>query len=111
MDVFNHMPVCALVNQKIFCVHGGISSELKSLDQIRNLERRGYYQDVGAFELMLELLKNHDVFLLYMGLMNILQSYPGLKINTWYNKGTILILSKCFCLYRSKIDRVKCESA
>jgi len=61
------MPVCALVNQKIFCVHGGISSELKSLDQIRNLERRGYYQDVGAFELMLELLKNHDVFLAIHG--------------------------------------------
>ena len=61
------MPVCALVNQKIFCVHGGISSELKSLDQIRNLERRGYYQDVGAFELMLELLKIMMFFWLYMG--------------------------------------------
>ena len=35
------MPVCALVNEKIFCVHGGISPELKNLDQIRQLERRG----------------------------------------------------------------------
>ncbi|CAL1163417.1 unnamed protein product [Cladocopium goreaui] len=36
---FNMMPVCALVNEKIFCVHGGISPELKNLDQIRQLER------------------------------------------------------------------------
>ena len=105
------MPVCALVNQKIFCVHGGISSELKSLDQIRNLERRGKKpKEVGHLSWCWSCLKLVMFFLLYMGLMNILQSYPGLKINTWYNKGTILILYKCFWLYRSKIVRVKCES-
>ena len=36
---FNWLPVCALVNQRIFCVHGGISPELKDLNQIRHLER------------------------------------------------------------------------
>ena len=41
MDENPRMPVCALVNEKIFCVHGGISPELQNLDQIRQLERRG----------------------------------------------------------------------
>jgi serine/threonine-protein phosphatase PP1 catalytic subunit len=37
--VFNCLPVVAIVEDKIFCVHGGISPSLKSLNQIRNLHR------------------------------------------------------------------------
>lgn len=38
-DVFNCLPVAAIIEDKIFCVHGGISPSLTSLDQIRTLPR------------------------------------------------------------------------
>lgn len=36
-NVFSYMPFGCLINQNIFCVHGGISSNLKTLDQILEL--------------------------------------------------------------------------
>ena len=30
-DVFNVMPVCALVDEKIMCMHGGLSPQLENL--------------------------------------------------------------------------------
>ncbi|KAK8709670.1 hypothetical protein V6N13_060683 [Hibiscus sabdariffa] len=38
-DCFNCLPVAALVEEKIFCMHGGLSPELFSMDQIRNIKR------------------------------------------------------------------------
>ncbi|KAL3609854.1 hypothetical protein D5086_000874, partial [Populus alba] len=38
-DCFNCLPVAALIDEKILCMHGGLSPELKNLDQIRNLAR------------------------------------------------------------------------
>ncbi|XP_022722635.1 serine/threonine-protein phosphatase PP1-like isoform X2 [Durio zibethinus] len=38
-DCFNCLPVAALIEEKIFCMHGGLSPELCNLDQIRNLKR------------------------------------------------------------------------
>lgn len=32
---FSHMPICALVSSKIFCMHGGLSPSITSLDQLR----------------------------------------------------------------------------
>ncbi|CAA7405550.1 unnamed protein product [Spirodela intermedia] len=46
-DCFNCLPVAALVDGKIFCVHGGISPDLKNLDQIRNLARPTDVPDAG----------------------------------------------------------------
>lgn len=36
IDVFNCLPFAAVINNKIFCVHGGISPDLKSVRQIAN---------------------------------------------------------------------------
>jgi serine/threonine-protein phosphatase PP1 catalytic subunit len=38
-DVFNCLPIAAIIDSKIFCVHGGISPALTSLDQIRKIAR------------------------------------------------------------------------
>jgi len=38
-EMFNWMPVAALVDDKIFCVHGGLSPELNSIDQVMKLIR------------------------------------------------------------------------
>jgi len=52
-DVFNCMPVSALVDEKILCMHGGLSPELESLQQIADLSRPCDVPDVG---LMCDLL-------------------------------------------------------
>ncbi len=38
-ECFNCLPIAAIINKKIFCMHGGLSPELHSLNQI-NLVRR-----------------------------------------------------------------------
>ncbi|KAJ1405973.1 WD40/YVTN repeat-like-containing domain superfamily [Sesbania bispinosa] len=38
-DCFNCLPVAALIDEKILCMHGGLSPELKNLDQIRGIAR------------------------------------------------------------------------
>lgn len=46
-DVFNYLPVCALIEDRIFCMHGGLSPELSCMDQIRNLARPADVPDTG----------------------------------------------------------------
>eukprot|EP00933_Yihiella_yeosuensis_P031596 TRINITY_DN25175_c1_g1_i1.p1 TRINITY_DN25175_c1_g1~~TRINITY_DN25175_c1_g1_i1.p1 ORF type:complete len:308 (-),score=38.82 TRINITY_DN25175_c1_g1_i1:43-966(-) len=46
-DVFNFMPVCALIDDRILCMHGGISPELTHLDLIRDLPRPAEVPDSG----------------------------------------------------------------
>ncbi|XP_048516808.1 serine/threonine-protein phosphatase PP1-alpha isoform X1 [Dendroctonus ponderosae] len=38
-DVFNVLPVAALIDDKIFCCHGGLSPDLLHVGQIRNIKR------------------------------------------------------------------------
>ncbi|KAK9998730.1 hypothetical protein SO802_018333 [Lithocarpus litseifolius] len=46
-DCFNCLPVAALIDDKILCMHGGLSPDLTNLDQIRNLTRPTDIPDSG----------------------------------------------------------------
>jgi len=46
-DVFNCMPVSGVIDNKIMCMHGGLSPDLKQLDQVRRLERPTDVPDSG----------------------------------------------------------------
>ena len=38
-DLFDYFPLTALVDGQIFCLHGGLSPSIDTLDHIRSLER------------------------------------------------------------------------
>lgn len=46
-DCFNCLPVAALIDDKILCMHGGLSPDLTNLDQIRTLPRPTDIPDSG----------------------------------------------------------------
>jgi len=46
-DVFNCLPVAALIDEKILCMHGGLSPELSNLDQIVKIMRPTEIPDTG----------------------------------------------------------------
>ncbi|CAJ2628027.1 unnamed protein product [Trifolium pratense] len=46
-DCFNCIPVAALIDEKIICMHGGLSPELHNLNQIKNLQRPCEVPDTG----------------------------------------------------------------
>lgn len=47
IDCFNCLPVAALVDDKILCMHGGLSPELSSIDQIKRIMRPTDVPDTG----------------------------------------------------------------
>ncbi|CAI7063129.1 BEM_collapsed_G0007780.mRNA.1.CDS.1 [Saccharomyces cerevisiae] len=38
-DLFDYFPITALVDNKIFCLHGGLSPMIETIDQVRELNR------------------------------------------------------------------------
>uniref|UniRef100_A0A3P9NGJ8 Serine/threonine-protein phosphatase n=1 Tax=Poecilia reticulata TaxID=8081 RepID=A0A3P9NGJ8_POERE len=47
--VFDMLTVAALIDEQILCVHGGLSPDIKTLDQIRTIERNQEIPHKGAF--------------------------------------------------------------
>mmetsp|Transcript_62985 Transcript_62985/g.148325 ORF Transcript_62985/g.148325 Transcript_62985/m.148325 type:complete len:319 (-) Transcript_62985:325-1281(-) len=46
-DCFNCLPVAAIIDEKIFCMHGGLSPDLNSMEQIRRIMRPTDVPDTG----------------------------------------------------------------
>lgn len=46
-DCFNCLPVAALIDEKIICMHGGLSPDLQNLEQINEIERPTEVPDSG----------------------------------------------------------------
>eukprot|EP00009_Paramoeba_aestuarina_P003486 CAMPEP_0201524466 /NCGR_PEP_ID=MMETSP0161_2-20130828/22561_1 /ASSEMBLY_ACC=CAM_ASM_000251 /TAXON_ID=180227 /ORGANISM="Neoparamoeba aestuarina, Strain SoJaBio B1-5/56/2" /LENGTH=308 /DNA_ID=CAMNT_0047923879 /DNA_START=43 /DNA_END=969 /DNA_ORIENTATION=+ len=52
-DLFDYLPLTALIENKIFCLHGGLSPSIETLDDIRHLDR---FQEVPSAGPMCDLL-------------------------------------------------------
>jgi len=48
-EVFDCLNVAAIVDDKVLCVHGGLSPDLKTIDQMRIIDRRQEIPHEGAF--------------------------------------------------------------
>ncbi len=46
-DCFNCLPVAAIIDEKVFCCHGGLSPDLQSMEQIRRILRPTDIPDQG----------------------------------------------------------------
>ncbi|KAK3326072.1 serine/threonine-protein phosphatase PP1 isozyme 4-like protein [Apodospora peruviana] len=48
-DTFNCMPVASIIDEKVFCMHGGLSPDLNSFEQIRRILRPTEIPETGLF--------------------------------------------------------------
>ena len=79
-DCFNCLPIAAIIDEKIFCCHGGLSPDLHSFEQIRRIARPTDVPDTGTNEcLFLSLLMVKSLGLL----CDLLWSDPDKDATEW----------------------------
>ncbi|GMH76493.1 hypothetical protein TrVE_jg7971 [Triparma verrucosa] len=49
VDLFDYFCIAALVDGKVLCVHGGLSPEIRTIDQMRSIDRQLEIPHEGAF--------------------------------------------------------------
>ena len=83
-DLFNNLPIAALIDEKIFCVHGGLSPDLNLLEQINTIVRPTE-------------VPNNGKIIFYKGLLcDLLWSDPSIDCDNWNenDRGVSYIFSK-----------------
>lgn len=65
-DCFNCLPVAAIVDEKIFCCHGGLSPDLQSMEQIRRIMRPTDVPDQGLLCDLLWSDPDKVIFIFYL---------------------------------------------
>jgi serine/threonine-protein phosphatase PP1 catalytic subunit len=67
-DCFNCLPAAAVIDEKIFCMHGGLSPELTSLDQVKRIDGWGENDRGVSFtfgeDIVAQFLHKHDLDLI-----------------------------------------------
>lgn len=48
-ELFDYLTIAALVDGKILCIHGGLSPDIRTLDQIRTIDRKVEIPHEGPF--------------------------------------------------------------
>lgn len=48
-DVFDYLPIGAIIEGQVLCIHGGLSPDIKTIDQIRTIDRKVEIPHEGAF--------------------------------------------------------------
>lgn len=48
-ELFDYLTIAAVIDGKVLCIHGGLSPDIKTLDQIRTIERKTEIPHEGPF--------------------------------------------------------------
>ena len=80
--MFNWLPISALIDDKSFCVHSGLSPELKSIEQLYDIQRPTDIPNSGLF-------------------CDILQSDPSPEVDSWEKMKEDLVIQFLLILLRN----------
>lgn len=116
-DCFNCLPIAAIIDEKIFTMHGGLSPDLQSMEQIRRVMRPTDVPDTGSlaniarfngFAYANPLLQ--DYFVIFFGLTQTRTSQDGRKTIVECHSPLDPMSCPGFCksmTWTSSVERIK----
>jgi protein phosphatase len=94
-QLFNYLPLAAMIEKKIICMHGGIGRSINSVEQIEKIERP-ITMDVGS--------------IILMDLLWYLLAMSSLFAILFFTLEHILISEYTFYLYKCRSDPTENDS-